>query len=222
MKISEAFHILKGEAEYGINMLLGKIVKGSGLKLTEQGVIYEEKMDAQNHLYTVGDIVILDSVDDLFMFIGMDPVRFHRGFKRKVDMFDFVATSPYLKSSEFSDPDRKFSHPIFEDFRDYLTSRDIVTPGKNITHEYIDSFVDFDFFEALESLKQVAIEKREIVTKFNGRVVLNKFPDFDKKNLSKAIGNFRFSFGSKESYDEFILNNSTETIMERFEGMAMA
>lgn len=217
MKISEAFHILKEDSTYGINMLIGKIIKGSGLKLTEKGVIYEEKLSIENHQSKVGDILILDSVDDLFNFIGINPERFHKGFKRRLDMFDFIATSPYLKSNEFSDPNRKFSHPIFDCFRDYLTSNKIITPGKNITFEYIDSFVDFDFFESLKNLKKNEIKKKELATKFNGRVILDRFPDFDRKYLSKAIGDFKYSFGSKEKYNEFVLNNSVDVIMDNFQ-----
>jgi hypothetical protein len=217
MKISEAFHILKGDAAYGVNMLLGKIIKGSGLKLTEVGVVYEEKLSVENHQSKVGDILIVDRVDDLLRFIELDPERFHKGFKRKEDMFAFVATSTYLKSSEFTDPNRKFSHPIFEDFRDYLTSNEIVTPGKNITFEYVDSLVDFDFFEALEALKQKERNKKEIVTKFNGRVILDLHPAFNKKLISKAIMEFKVSFGTVELYRDFILGNTQDDVMRKFD-----
>jgi len=222
MKIAEAFYLPKKDPAYGINMLLGKIIKGSGLKLTEQGVVYEEKLSVENHQSKVGDILILDEDFDLFQFLEMDPDIFYNGCDTVEQMFAFVATSPYLKSDEFTDPDKKFTHPIFDNFRRYLWYNSIVSPGKNITFEYIDSFVEFDFFEALEALEQKEKNKKDIVTKFNGRVVLNKFPDFDKSLLTKVMGEFKYSFGSKEKYDEFILNNSIEVIMDKFEGMAMA
>ena len=221
MKISEAFHILKGDAAYGINMLIGKIIKGSGLKLTERGVIYEEKLSVENHNSKVGDIIIVEFVDELFKFIGLDPERFHKGFKRKEDVFAFISTSPYFKSSEFADPERKFSHPLFDAFRDYLISNEINTPGKNIEFEYIDSFVDFDFFEALAALKEKERNKKEIVTKFNGRVILDLYPSFDKKLIGKSIRDFKFSFGGVELYREFILGNTQEQVMKRFEKLIL-
>lgn len=216
MKISESFFLSKEDPAYGINMLLGKIIKGSGLKLTDEGVIYEEKLSVDNHQSKVGDILILDEDFELFNFLEMDPGVFYSGFETVEQMFAFVATSPYLKSDEFTDSNKKFTHPIFENFRRYLLYNCIVSLGKNITYEYIDSFVEFDFFEALEALKQKERRKKEIVTKFNGRVILNKFPDFDKKYLSKAMGDFKYSFGSKGTYDEFILSNSTGLIMNKF------
>ncbi len=222
MKISEAFYLPKEDPAYGINMLLGKIVKGSGLKLTDEGVVYEEKLSVENHQSKVGEILILDEDFELFQFLEMDPDIFYNGCDTVEQMFAFVASSPYLKSDEFTDPDKKFTHPIFDNFRRYLLYNSIVSPGKNITFEYIDSFVEFDFFKALEVLEQKEKNKKEIVTKFNGRVVLNKFPDFDKSLLTKVMGEFKYSFGSKENYDEFILNNSAEVIMERFEEIAMA
>jgi len=222
MKISEAFYLPKEDPAYGINMLIGKIIKGSGLKLTDEGVVYEEKLSVENHQSKVGDILILDEAFELFQFLEMDPNLFYNGCETVEQMFALVASSPYLKSDEFTDPDKKLTHPIFDNFRRYLLHNNIVSPGKNITFEYIDSFVEFDFFEALEALKQKEKNKKEIVTKFNGRVVLSKFPDFDKSLLTKVMGEFKYSFGSKKNYDEFILNNSIEVIMDKFEGMAMA
>ena len=165
MKIAEAFYLPKEDPAYGINMLLGKIIKGSGLKLTEDGVIYEEKLSVDNHQSKVGDILILDETFELFQFLGMDPDLFYNGCDTVEQMFAFVATSPYLKSSEFTDPKKKFTHSIFENFRLYLICNSIVSIGKNIEFEYINSFVDFDFFEALEALKQRERNIKESITK---------------------------------------------------------
>jgi len=217
MKIAEVFFLPKEDPAYGINMLLGKIIKGSGLKLTDEGVVYEEKLSVENHQSKVGDILILDEAFDLFQFLEMDPDTFYNGCETVEQMFAFVATSPYLKSDEFTDPDKKFTHPIFDNFRRYLWYNSIFSPGKNITFEYIDSFVEFDFFEALEALKQKERNKKEIVTKFNGRVILDMHPAFDKQLISKAINDFKVSFGTVESYRDFILGNTQDDVMKKFD-----
>jgi len=219
-QVVEAFNVSKDDFSYGINVLLGKIIKGSGLKLIKHGVVYEEKLSIETHQSVVGNISIAKTIEVLFDILKMDVNTFKEGFKTEKEMFAFVATTPFLKSSEFTNPRKKHKHPSFESFQEYLLDNDIVTPGMNITHEHIDSCVDFDFFERLDALKEKERVKKETITKFNGRVILDRFPDFDKKVLSKSFGTFKFSFGSIEKYREFILGNSVDVIMDKFLSIA--
>ena len=45
---------------------------------------------------------------------------------------------------------------------------------------------------------------------------MRKLPELKDKKLGTAISNFKKSFMNEESYEKYILNNSTESIMNYF------
>ena len=215
-KIEDVFYIPRDSNAYGINILLGKIVKGSGIKLLEDSLVYEEKLGIENHQSTVGYVVITEFVEDLFKILQLNCEKFYDGFESQEDMFAFVASTPFFKSSEFTHPKKKYNHPIFEDFTEYLLDNKIVTQGGNITHDYINDFVDFDFLKEIEILKEEEKRKREAIEKFNGRVILNHYPDFDTNKIGSSMKEFKFSFGDVEEYRDFLVENSIEVVMSKF------
>ena len=99
-KIWDAFRIPKDSNAFGINVLLGKIIKGSGIKLTEDDLLYEEKLGIENHQSIVGCVVITEFAEDLFEILQLDCEIFYDGFESQGDMFAFIASTPFLKSSE--------------------------------------------------------------------------------------------------------------------------
>ena len=214
--ISEAFDYKIGDTAYGINAILGKIVKGSGLKLTEEGLLYEEKLQIENHQSKVGDILILHDACDLFEFLELDPDKYYNSCMTRDEIFSFISKTPYLKSSEFTNPNKTYKFPVFEEFRNFLNINNIENTGKNITLEYIASFVEFDFFKELLELKEKEKAKREAVEKFNGRTILDYYPNFDKSNIGKAIGMFKYSFGDVDTYRDFLMEHTIDEIMARF------
>jgi hypothetical protein len=215
-KIEDAFYIPRDSNAYGINILLGKIVKGSGIKLMEDSLVYEEKLGIENHKSTVGCVVITEFVEDLFKILQLNCEKFYDGFETQEDMFAFVASTPFFKSSEFTHPKKKYNHPIFEDFTEYLLDNKIVTQGGNITHDYINDFVDFDFLQEIDALKGEEKRKRGAIEKFNGRVIINYHPDFDTNKIGPSMKEFKFSFGNVEKYRDFLLENSIEVVMDKF------
>lgn len=217
LSISEAFDVPKDSNVFGMNVLLGKIFKGSGIKLMNDKIVYEEKLTIENHRSKVGHVVITKSARELFELLEMNYDFFIEGFETKNDMFLFMLTTPYLKSSEFSNPRKTYHHKMFIDFQEYLTSGYIETPGKNMTHEHVQSIVNFDFFKSVEELKIKEQKKKEGILKFNGSTLINRYPDINKKKIGAYLGKFKASFESTVVYKHFIIENPIEEIFNKFE-----
>ena len=217
MYISDIFDVKKNSPLYGLPFILGKILKGSGFKLTNEYILREKKLGIETHQSKVGHVVITQDLSVLFEILEMDVEKFNEGFSSQEEMFEFVRTTPYLKSSKFTELNKKSSRKqVFYDFQEHLISNNIETPGKNITLEHIDSCVMFDFIAEIENLDAKEERKRGAIEKFNGRTILNHFPDFNKKLIRESIRNFKFSFGNVESFRDFLLGNTEEEIIKKF------
>ena len=62
-----------------------------------------------------------------------------------------------------------------------------------------------------------AVKKMDLINKFDGKVILEFIPDFDKKRINASMKYFKFSFGSNEDYIDFLMNHSKEQIIAKFE-----
>jgi hypothetical protein len=204
-------------SSYGINLILGKIIKRMGLKLTHNCLLYEEKLGVENHQSKVGEFVITTDPRKLFNLLQLDYERFKAGFSSKEDIFAFIATCPYLKQQVFTEPKKEHKMRIHQEFQAYLILNPITEPYKKITFQEIDSFFDdVDFIAGVERLKEKERRKREAVEKFNGRVILSHFPDFDRKKIGTSMGYFKYSFKDVEQYRDFLAENSIEAVMNKF------
>lgn len=214
---SENFDFFFDVSSYGINSILGKVVKRLGLKLTQTGLLYEERLGIENHHSKVGDFKITDNAEKFFGLIKLDYKRFKEGFTSKNDVFAFLATCPYLNPKIFTEPKKEHKFLIYQEFQAYLIIHPITEPHKDLSFEEIDAyFEDIDFIAGVARLKEKEKRKREAVEKFNGRVILNYYPDFDKKKIGTSMGYFKYSFGDVEEYRDFLCENDTETVMKKF------
>ncbi len=213
----ENFDFFFDVSSYGINSILGKVTKRLGLKLTQTGLLYEEKLGIENHHSKVGDFMITNNAEKLFGLLKLDYNRFKQGFISKDDVFAFLATCPYLNPKIFTEPKKEHKHRIYLEFQSYLILNPISEPHKDLSFEEIDAyFEDVDFIAGVARLKEKEKRKREAVEKFNGRVILDFYPDFDKKKIGTSMGYFKYSFGNVEEYRDFLCENNTETVMKKF------
>lgn len=216
MSIEELFTTQEGNPMYGFAFLLGKVLKGSGYKLTNESVLKEKKLEIETHQSTVGHVIVTQNTSLLFKILEMDEAVFEAGFDSQEEMFAFIATTPYLKSEKFTNLTKKYGKEVFYEFQDYLLENDIQTPGKNITIEHVDSCVDFDFISEMEKLDAKELRKRTAIQKFNGKTIIDLIPDIDKKYVGKLFGEFKYSFGDVESFRDFVLENPLEEIVAKF------
>lgn len=209
-----SFDFFYNMSNYCLNSFLGKIVKRFDLKLTHSGLFYEEKLTIENHQSKVGDFLITDSVEKLLGFLGLNYQRFKDGFQTKEEFFNFLLESPFINTKIFSHPKKEHDFQLFIDFQNFLLENSIEKIGDKKTLSDIESyFDDVKFFEKIETLKEKERRKREAVFNFNGRLILDYFPDFDKNKLGTSMAYFKFSFGDVEKYRDFLLNNNSYSLM---------
>ena len=65
-------------------------------------------------------------------------------------------------------------------------------------------------------MKDKAAAKAEVNEKFNGKVVLESVSEVTKENIGASMMKFKFSFESKDVYEDFIVSNSREQILDKF------
>lgn len=204
-------------SSYGVNLILGKILKRLGLKLTNFGLLYEEKLGIENHQSKVGEFLITGNSEKLFSLLKLDYNTFKAGFETKDEFFTFLATCPYLNQRIFTEPKKEHKLLMHQEFQAYLIANPIAEPHKKLTFEEIDEFFDdIDFMAAIERLKEKERRKREAVEKFNGRVILDYYPDFDRKKIGTSMGYFKYSFGGVEEYRDFLAENDIDAVMNKF------
>lgn len=202
---------------YGISTIVGKIVKRMGLKLTHNALLYEEKLSVENHHSKVGEFVITRDPKKLFGLLNLDYDRFKSGFQSKDEMFAFLATCPYLNPLIFTEPKKEHKLTLHQEFQVFLVLNPITRTCKKITFNEIDNFFEgVDFIAGVERIKEKERRKREAVEKFNGKVILNHFPDFDRKKIGTSMGYFKFSFEDVEEYRDFLAENNIEVVMNKF------
>ncbi len=205
-------------SSYTINSLIGKMIKPAGLKLTQNGLLYEERLGIENHQSKVGDFYITKDVRKLFELVELDYDRFKNGFETKEEFFDYITSTPYFNINKFLNPKKEYKLSIYTELQAYL----ILNPkpsqiNKEISFTDIDNhFDDINFYAEIEVLKEKEKRKRESIGKFNGKTILNHYPDFDKKTIGTSMGYFKHSFDNVETFRDFLLDNSENEIMNKF------
>lgn len=215
-----SFDFFYNMSRYCIHSFVGKMVKRFGLKLNLKGLFYEQKLNIDNHHSNVGSFLVTDDAKKLFEFISLDYDKFLKGFKSKEDFFNFLIESPFINTEIFSNPKKEHNFDIFVEFQEFLLLNSIEKKGLIKSFEDIDTFFkEVSFSKNVELLKQKEFRKRTLVKKFNGRVILDYYKDFDKNKIGTSIAYFKHSFGNLENFRDFIFDNDTEAIMKEFKSV---
>lgn len=217
-KNEEEFKWLFEFHSYANSIILGKIFKGFGLKFSDEGLQYVEYNKNPNHRSVIGTLTISKDMNRILSLLDLSPERFHAGFGEIEELFDYIVESPFIRTDKFVSSEREFENFTMQEFDKYLTVRNInKLNSKHIDLELLSKhFPEIDFSAEIKILQDKNEARNNIDNKFNGRVILDNVPDIDKKVLGHAIKDFKFSFGSKEKYEEFILGNSQEEILSKF------
>lgn len=203
---------------YANSIIIGKIFKGSGLKYSEDGLEYIEYNPKVNHRSPIGSIQISKDIERILGVIGLDGKIFRAGFTTINEFFDFVVTSKFLRTDKFISTDKEYKNLTMQEFDKYLTLNGIVNiEGEKVTVEVLQAhFPEIDFDTRIKELKDKAAAKAEVNEKFNGKVVLESVSEVTKENIGASMMKFKFSFESKDVYEDFIVSNSREQILDKF------
>jgi len=203
--------------------LMGKSAHRFGLKYGWNGLIYPFR-NFNGRLSH--DIVLSTDNKEIFEFLGYDYERFQSGFDTLKEIFEYIISGKYFDYSIFLmenlnhiDRKRNKKRKSYQEFLEYVENRGIkdtyeFSKDKSTYIELIhQSFPKVGLLERIKELSKKDAENQELNEKFNGRLIMNIYPDLTGKELGNMITNFQKSF---EDYREFGLNNSADEIMFEF------
>lgn len=209
---------------------IGKIAHGFGLKYGQNGLTYDHYFKGIN----IGRVTISKDYRKIFEFLGLDYNRYLIGFDELEDIFKYISESKYfnweylqLENNNKVNRDRDKKRKSYMLFLEYI-DKNVKDDSHKFQYEkdktiYIDKINDF-FPEANLELE---IRKAEyeyckslyIKTKFNGGDVMRKY-GLEGKELGDAMNGFKVFIDNvigSDTYEDYIINSSIESIYEDFE-----
>lgn len=214
----EEFDWLYDYHSYSSSIIIGKILKGAGLKYSEDGLEYLEYDLRENHKSVVGSINITKDFSRVLEILELNLSEFRKGFSTAQEFFEFLIKSPYFKPERFINPNKEQHSIVLQKLEEYLILNNVQKyDAKNITFEQIkEIFIQIDFDTEIAKLIAKAERKKGITDKLNGRVILDNIPSFEPTRIGMALGCFKFSFSSNKEYVEFMTEHSPEEIFTKF------
>jgi hypothetical protein len=198
------------------NPIIGKNFIYSNLKLTETGLYYINRL-VPDYKAESDDIFITDSVEDICKLLKLDVDEITSASEE--EFFSILLKSNMFRFSRFQKEKLKENNKVelYERFADYIEeNRDIINPDFNQVKFEEFSSINPNFLEALEESTLWLKEKGLIRRKFNGGILKKFYPNYDMTRLSSTIPAFKDSFKSKRDYQMFVIQNDSETIVNRF------
>lgn len=200
----------------------GKLVHKFSLKYGPNGLIYPFRGENET---MVKDIVISKDARKIFTFFDYDFDKFEQGFDEIEEIFDFIITSKYFNHNVFRyenlnriDRKRNKRRKSYNELLKYIDNN-------NITKEYIfdekSSYINYinDYFpesrliETINDLIEKDNTNKLINSKFNGKSVMERYPDLKGKELGYMMMTFKENFSD---FNDFILKNSIDEIYDKF------
>jgi len=172
------------------------------------------------------NVQISTNMRKVFEFLGYDYDKYLRGFNTKEDIFKWVINSKYFDSEMFEmqnlnqiDRKRNRKRATYQEFLAYLKSNNI-SKSFNFKNkeEYLEIIQEY-FHEVglknkIEELNQLDNKRQQVSKKFNGNIIMNEHTWLKGKELGEVMNKFKSNFND---FDEYVLNNNTEKIMEDFD-----
>lgn len=221
-KNQQEFDWLVDYYSYSNSIILGKLLKSAGFKLSEEGLQYQHKHIKENHQSVIGQIDICRDYKNILNIIGLDHSEYQNEIKSEEDLFKFFLKSPCFNVKKFVSSEKEFTNVVMINFERYIILNNIEPNYTPLTFDMVTGhFPEIDFKGKIEEFKELAIRKKGINDKFNGKVILDSIPGYEQKELAYSIREFKLSFGSKEAYENFIITNTQEQIIEKFKETTM-
>ena len=199
--------------------ILGKIFYRYNLKYGEKGLFYVYRRKDSNYKK---DFLITTNLKEMLSFIDLSYEKWEKGFDSLEDMFDYVISSPYFTSRPFIKLStrtgkrvklrttmKKFveyihDHSIDKEY-DFNSDRSVYIP------KIAAYFPDAKLEEFIELEKRSEERSAIISKKFNGKIVMDLFPELKNAPLGKFIKSFSSQFAD---FDSYLFDTSDEKIIE--------
>ena len=200
----------------------GKLAHRFGLKYGPNGLIFPFRGENET---LVQDILISTDSEKTFKFFDYDYNKFKNGFDELEEIFDYIISSKYFSHDVYKyenlnriDRKRNKRRKSYNQFLSYLEDNGINKfynfKEKNLYIKEINEFFpESNLIDKIQELNKLDIINKEIKDKFNGKIIMSIYPELKGKELGYYIQNFKLS---KDNFNEFILNNTSDKIIEDF------
>ncbi|MFW6009497.1 MAG: hypothetical protein ACOCP8_09565 [archaeon] len=203
--------------------LVGKIAHKFGLKWGFNGLIYPYRNSNGN---ISNNFSISKDTEKVFKFLDIDYDKFKQGFDNEEEIFEWIISSKYFDHENFKmenlnhiDRKRNNKRADYQRFLKYLednknNKKYNFKPKKEYLNDIYNFFPESDLMNKIKESEKINKENLEISNKFNGNLIMEKYPNLKGKELGNKIFNFKNSF---ENWRNYALNNSSEEIMNKFD-----
>ena len=199
--------------------LLGRMAKQLGFKHGHEGLYYVQRDgDA-----TLKEHLLSTNYLDILNILGLDKLKFMKGFDTYQDLFDFVMSSPYYNPEIFKLENlnninrvRDRKRKTYNMFLQYSREREHLYPSvPKLTKEERTEFV-FNLYPKIrkeaEILQSEYDLKKLIASKTNGNFLMELIPELKGKELGQFI--FYLKNNSIQLYSATVLTLSVEEIKD--------
>ena len=187
--------------------LIGKIYRRFNLKYGEEGLVYVFRRANQHYKK---DIPVSLNFKKIYQFLKLDNQKWEEGFNSRKEMFDWIVASPYFSIQPYTKLSKKSEkrakeRTTMKRFLAYLEE-------KNIKQEYqylenkedylpmIDAyFPEANLVEAIKKEKAREVFLEELKEKYNGKMIMQLFPQLKGKELGAFIKSFQDQYENHEA-----------------------
>lgn len=183
--------------------LIGRIFHKMGLKFGHDGLTFVVRDDTQ----VIGEISLSKNIDDILVFGGYDPVRYHKGFDDLQSIFEFVVSSKFYSYDIFDLDNRNYRARVRDRKRKTYTeflkwaeanASDTKYRWASNKADYIPSILHhFGKIDEYFAIIRKHSRHLSIKEKFNGDVV-SRLTDLSGKELGAFMSAFRKVFTDRD------------------------
>lgn len=197
--------------------IIGRIAHRFGLKFGMDGFFFK---------YKGYEKLLTRNLKDAMIILGFDSKKFFEGFNSNLELFEWIKESKYFDPYIFKSNNDDMKRSIYSQFLDYIKDFDFSMPHfrfRKNPEEYIGlistwypQIIEFTF--EIDSMLE---ERKLVANKFNGNLIMQKYPDLSGIKLGKVISMFHqyISHTKLQTFNEYIIKNEDNVIWNDFENV---
>ena len=205
---------------------MGKLVNNYG-KLRDHGYSIKYGFDGLKCriLYEnrYKNIYLTKDNSEVFDFLGLDFNQWEKGFNDIEEVFEYIIGSKYFDSSSFQwenlnsrNRERNKRRPNYIEFLEYIKNHERAINWVDDTDIYLNELEDFFGVDLINEFSNLCheVERDKIIkSKFNGNIIMERFPDLKGKALGESINGFKSMYSDWETYAYY---SKAEKILKEF------
>ena len=203
--------------------LIGKIAHRFGCKYGQKGLVYVYRTEED---IVLGEFIISQDMSQILPFLGLDYQKWLTGFKTDIEIFDYIKSSRYFNVEDFKlhnlnaiNRKRNSKRKMYNEFVTYCENLIenkayfLFDKDKTSYWSYIDEKFQ-GFYVNLQTLQDLEKKRLDIKNKYNGKMLMERWPHLKAQTLGLFIKEFKNSI---EDFDTWLEFTNKETIWQQVE-----